>query len=270
MVATPTRHLSQNVVDWGADPTGTRPCASSFQRALNASFGGEKWLFGGAREGQNFFSQDGDGRRIVPVHVPTGTYLIEKTIFIEGVHGGLLFGDGPYQSILKWVGPKPGGTLNNRGFVTPGVLTNMFLTNGWGRAEIRDLQFDMQSGPGSDGTVIFNWNWDGGNSLSGGKNDRLDANTTQFRLRRVFFRNATYGFVGGPETGFLGANSRTLPPNFGSGTQSSGNEADTATFLACLFDNLSGWNLKPLAMASMEAHSRTARPGSGAVWPLPQ
>jgi hypothetical protein len=243
MPATPTPRQAISVLDFGADPTGSRTSDDAIQRAMDVAFGGATFFTPN-------YTRRGTPWKCIPVYIPRGTYLISKTLFILGVHSGYIFGDGMDATILKWVGQIPGGTIQDdggsKGHLTAGVPTNMFLTNGWGRCFMRDLQLDMQSGPKADATICFNWNWDGG-SGGGSFPGRVDANTSQFRLKNVFFRNATFGFSAGilATIGPYRAGLQLYPPNYLPSGNSNA-ECDTATFVNCIFDNcgsagLSAW-----------------------------
>ena len=114
-------------------------------------------------------------------------------------------------------------------------MTQMWLTNGFNRSIIRDLCFDMGSttaNVATDGTIGFNWNWDGGRGSGPPFRypNNINVNTTALRLRSVKCRNATYGFL-------MGSNYPSVFPPNGSTINPNGNECDTVTVLGCFFEN---------------------------------
>jgi hypothetical protein len=220
-------HKCVNVLDFGADNTGgSGDSGPAIQNALTAAFGGANWFSpNNTKNGQNW--------KNLAVYFPAGTYNIKSQINILGVRGVLFFGDGMDATVLKWAAMPPGGSVDLTGVYsgTAGTMTNMFLTNGFASATIRDLCIDM-GGPwrGSllaDGTCGFNWNWDGG--VTFGANN-VDQQTTYLQIINCKFTNATFGWCSGPNF------PATLPPNGTSGPGgNTGQECDTAIFIGCVF-----------------------------------
>jgi hypothetical protein len=115
-------------------------------------------------------------------------------------------------------------------------LTPMWLTNGFGRSLMHDFQIDMVGNSGSvltDGTIGFFWTWDGGTSF-GPK--YIDANTSFFGLKNLFFRNATVGLLCGALAPIILPQPpvSVLPPNY---VQAQNTECDWCTIESCFWDD---------------------------------
>jgi pectate lyase-like protein len=196
-----------NVKDFGAVGDGSHADAAAIQAAIDYAYG----VYPNTR----FLLNKIYNNR--PVYIPAGTYMVDTTLILKGIHGALIFGDGPNATVLKWNGAKPGGTIqcdgvgSGAGSILTGSMTHMFLTNGFGHSTLRDFGIDMGSISDSDGTVCFNWNWD--NSVA--------ANTSHLVIENMRFANSNYGWLSGASHPY------------------GGYECDTVTFLSPVFENCS-------------------------------
>jgi microcystin-dependent protein len=127
-----------NVVsDYGADPTGTVDSSAAFQHMINDVYSGK---FLGDEAHQNTWYQ------ISAMYVPSGTYLISKTLYWPGQglsqidrHTFSLYGQDPSTTTLKWTGP---------------VYSPMLWFSSGSNCSFSRITFDGQSVTGSEGIRV--------------------------------------------------------------------------------------------------------------------
>lgn len=99
---------ANNILDFGADPTGASDSSAAIQAALNLR---------GA------------------IYIPAGTYRIVTTLVFKG--NSQIFGDGPGVSILKWYGSNTGTVMQDSSVTTTADINLNVI--------IRDLEIDGNS-----------------------------------------------------------------------------------------------------------------------------
>lgn len=99
---------ANNVLDFGADPTGVSDSSAAIQAALD---------LGGA------------------IYIPAGTYRILTTLVFKG--DSEIFGDGPGVTILKWYGANTGTIMEDSSVATTSDINLNVI--------IRDLEIDGNS-----------------------------------------------------------------------------------------------------------------------------
>lgn len=140
-----------NVLDYGADNTGTNGCGAAIQSALNAAYG----PYG------NSNSDNSHNTLNKAVYFPAGTYLVDQQLLLGLTNVGVcLFGDGQRATRLLYTGPD-----SLLPFPADGVTSLIFVGN-MIFSEIRSITFDM-TGSSVTSAVGFRQGYVGGSGGTG-------------------------------------------------------------------------------------------------------
>lgn len=131
-----------NVKEFGAIGNGTADDTAAIQAAFDAAFGPPESPHGNTNRALN-----------KPVFLPGGNYRITSPLYLIGIQGGMIFGNGTESTTLSFESPGTGNSVIPTG--DGSEITPCIMTNGISYTRIEGMTIGSNSSSNTAGIYLF-------------------------------------------------------------------------------------------------------------------